>query len=233
MERDKDTDYVEDGDDYFPPPPREALHTEPELCKTLLRSVTSSAPLAIRSSKVSLGSGLFVDKTIEEGREIYRSEPFMSAIDIGNPSFCHYCLQDTNDAVDDGSKAKACMGCKVARFCSKKCQKAAWAKFHKDECNTMRNVPKMTAQHLLVHRLIFWQQRKFITTSLGKAIEMLETHFYDYTKDGERNGEILDMGVAIRQATGGRVNMGLTWRTVPAVSYLDLMTYQVVIIVMS
>ena len=30
-------------------------------------------------------------------------------------------------------------------------------------------------------------------------------------------GDILDMGVAIRQATGGRVNMGLAWRMVPAV----------------
>ncbi|KAM7198110.1 hypothetical protein V8F33_005168 [Rhypophila sp. PSN 637] len=217
---DTDDNFPQDvGEDYVPPP-REGLHKEPALCNAILRSVTSSVPLSIRSSSISPGSGLFVDQTVEEGREIYRSEPLMSAIDAGNPSFCHYCLRDTSAAAENGSEplsqAKACMGCRVARFCSKKCQKDAWAKFHKDECGVLKDVPKIKAEHLLVHRLIFWQQRKGITTTQGNVIEMLETHFNDYSNDGERNAEILDKGMAVHKATGGKVNAGLTWRMIPA-----------------
>lgn len=207
-------------DDYVPPT-RQGLHTEPELCKAILRTVTPSVSLSIRSSTMSPGSGLFIDSTIEGGREIYRSEPLMSAIDAGNTSFCHSCLKDTSDAVGNSSEkqteAKACMGCRVARFCSKKCQKDAWVKFHKDECPILKNGPNMKAQHLLVHRLIFWQQRKGISTAQGRVIETLENHFWDYSRDGERNGEILDMAMAVRQATGGKVDSGLTWRLIPAV----------------
>ncbi|KAM7187351.1 hypothetical protein V8F20_011015 [Naviculisporaceae sp. PSN 640] len=211
--------FQEDEDDYVPPP-RQGLHTEPELCKAILRTVTASVPLSIRSSTISPGSGLFVDSTIENGREIYHSEPLMSAIDAGNNSFCHFCLKDTSTIVgvssDKQSEAKACMGCRVARFCSKKCQKDAWVKFHKDECAVLKNEPNIKAQDLLVHRVIFWQQRKGITTTQGKVIEMLENHFWDYSQDGERNGQILDMAMAVRQATGGKVDSGLTWRLIPA-----------------
>lgn len=218
---DGDSYTPEEVDDDFVPPPRDGLHTEPELCKTILRSVTASVPLAIRSSTLSPGSGLFVDKLVEEGCEIYRSEPLMSAIDAGSPSFCHSCLRDTSATLGNDSEkqteAKACMGCRVARFCSKKCQKDAWVKFHKDECRILKDFPRIKPQHLLVYRLIFWQQRNGIITTQGKVIEMLETHFWDYSNDGERNGAILDMGMAVRHATGGKANMGLTWRMIPAV----------------
>jgi hypothetical protein len=75
----------------------------------------------------------------------------------------------------------------------------------------------MKAQHLLVHRLIFWQQRKLITTMQGKAISFLENHFNEYTKNAERSQEITDIALAVRQATGDKANMGLVWKTVPAV----------------
>ncbi|KAK3389449.1 hypothetical protein B0H63DRAFT_492388 [Podospora didyma] len=119
-----DSDY---GDDGFTPSPRELIHTNPVLCKEILRAVTTAVPLDIRSSKIagSSGSGVFVTKEIAEGREIYRSEPLMSAIDAGNESFCYYCLKDTKDEIRTGGTsavgepAKACLGCRVARFCSK------------------------------------------------------------------------------------------------------------------
>ncbi|GAB1318472.1 Histone-lysine N-methyltransferase set-6 [Madurella fahalii] len=202
---------------------REAFHTDPELCESMLRKVVSTFPLKIRSSQISMGSGLFTEAQIDAGREIYQSPPLMTAVDVGNESFCHYCLKDTKDGFSTGSAgddntslAKSCTGCRVARFCSKECQKAAWTEFHKDECRVMRDVPQMKAQHLLAHRLVFWGQRKRIMASQGKAISFLETHFREYSEDGDRISEITDIAMAIREATGGKVNLGLVWRTVPA-----------------
>jgi SET and MYND domain-containing protein len=116
----KDTD--NETDDDFKPSPREAFHTDPQLCGDMLRKVVSTVPLKIRSSQISMGSGLFTAAAVEEGREIYQSTPLMTAVDAGNETFCHYCLKDTGDAAwttTPISPAKACMGCKVARFCSK------------------------------------------------------------------------------------------------------------------
>ncbi|KAK4183159.1 hypothetical protein QBC35DRAFT_544612 [Podospora australis] len=233
----------EDDEDDFVPPARLAFHTEPKLCDFILRSAIISVPLAIRSSGVGSGSGLFLaddDKQqqgqhhgrgINRGREIFRSTPLMAAIDYGNDGFCHHCFKDAKageqpllkfggfGGAGDQEKmeeVKACTGCHVARFCSKKCQKAAWSKFHKDECKILRSVPRMKAQHLLAHRLVFWQQRGFITTSQGKAIDMLEDHFNEYTKDEERSPEVYGIAVAICKATGGKANMGLVWKLVPA-----------------
>jgi hypothetical protein len=114
-------DDVED----FQPSAREALHTDPELCRKTLDRVTSSVPLAIRFSNISMGSGLFVTADIDAGQEIYHVDPMMEAVDAGNDSYCHYCLEDTQDALGGESKAtsqaKACTACKVARFCSKVC----------------------------------------------------------------------------------------------------------------
>lgn len=215
-----------DDEDYTPPP-REAFHTKPELCKEMLRTVTAFTPLRIRSSNISKGSGLFVTKDTNAGSEIYRSEPLMSHIDDGNPSICHYCLETTADPFGSGNKTansngdsearKACTGCMVARFCSKKCQRAAWTKFHKDECKILMENPKIRPEHLLVYRLVFWQQRKFITNTQGKVFEELENHFNEYSKVDKLIGEIFDVATAVRETTGGKVNLGLVWRLVPAV----------------
>lgn len=75
----------------------------------------------------------------------------------------------------------------------------------------------MKAQHLLVHRLVFWQRRKLIMASQAKAIALLETHFHKYNEDAARSQEIADIAFAIREATGNSASQGLVWRTVPAV----------------
>ena len=98
-----------------------------------------------------------------------------------------------------------------------KCQKSAWNKFHKDECKTLRNVPQMMAQHLLAHRLMFWQQKGYITTKQGKAIERMETHFNEYSKGEESATRIFDVAMAVRKETGNKVGLGLVWRMVPCV----------------
>ncbi|KAK5652890.1 hypothetical protein OQA88_9556 [Cercophora sp. LCS_1] len=210
-------DYEEDD---YTPAPRDAFHSDTTLCKDILRTITASSSLAIRSSTISMGSGLFTKEDIPDGREIYRSNPLISCVDAGNPSICHNCLQDTAEVFKkggNGETTKACTGCLAARFCSKKCQRAAWTKFHKDECKILRENPQMGAHNLALHRLIFWQQRKLITTLQGKAIDAMESHFNEYTKSGVRNNDIFAIAEAVREATGNKVNQGLAWRLAPTI----------------
>lgn len=75
----------------------------------------------------------------------------------------------------------------------------------------------MMPQNLLAHRLIFWQQRKWITTAQGRAILSLETHFDEYSKSQNRGGELTDIAMAVRKATGEKASLGLVWKIVPAV----------------
>ncbi len=110
-------------DDDFEPSARDPLHEHQDLCKACLDHVADAAPLQIRQSTISTGSGLFAAAEIEAGRHIYNVYPMMKALDAGNDSFCHYCFEDTQEVLGGTPKAKtttkACTGCKVARFCSK------------------------------------------------------------------------------------------------------------------
>jgi hypothetical protein len=75
----------------------------------------------------------------------------------------------------------------------------------------------MSAQHLMVHRFIFWQQRGYITTLHAESLACLETHFKDYSDDPERASELFDIAMAVRDATGRKVHLTVAWRLVPTV----------------
>jgi SET and MYND domain-containing protein len=113
----------DDDDDDFTPSPRDALHTNADLCKANLKRIVSSVPLKIWSSAISTGSGLFAGAEVDKGHEIYHVYPTMAAIDAGNQSFCHNCLKNTHHTLGgeqkDELKTKACSACRVVRFCSK------------------------------------------------------------------------------------------------------------------
>ncbi|KAK4098124.1 hypothetical protein N658DRAFT_477635 [Parathielavia hyrcaniae] len=106
----------------FTPSTSNALHTEPVLCAKILDTVQSSVPLGIRSSDISMGSGLFAAADVDAGQEIYHFETKMKALNGGHDSICHYCFEDTQDGLGKEfkpeSQAKACTGCRAARFCS-------------------------------------------------------------------------------------------------------------------
>ncbi|KAK4205013.1 hypothetical protein QBC40DRAFT_325619 [Triangularia verruculosa] len=226
--------FTDDDDDPLGrAPPRIGFNIEPKLCQFILsrrNNVTASIPLEIRSSTIApgSGSGLFVGRNppilssnnkpdlrydgIEAGREIYRSKPLMLAVE--DEGICHFCWREQKGM-------KACTGCRVARFCDKQCQKMAWNRFHKEECGVLKKTPLMKRQDLLVCRVVWFQQRGFITSEQGRVVEGLENHFDGYTREeGGKTTEVYDVAMGIREVTGqgGRkmVDVGLIWRLVPA-----------------
>ncbi len=75
----------------------------------------------------------------------------------------------------------------------------------------------MTPQHLMAHRLLFWQNRGCLEDLVGKSLRLLETHFNEFQDDKERATELLDVAMAVRKATGNKVNLAVGWKLVPAV----------------
>ncbi|KAL2166246.1 hypothetical protein VTG60DRAFT_3086 [Thermothelomyces hinnuleus] len=209
----------------FKPSTREALHDNQELCKLNLERVVSAVPLEIRPSKIhNVGSGLFVGSEIGAGREIYHVVPMMHAVKPGNDNYCHHCLKDTGDMLGrppQTIKAMPCARCKIARYCSKK---SAWGLYHKDECKILRDEPTMAAQTLMTHRLIFWQQRGYITTPRAKTLMLLESHFDDHTTDRELAEAVFDIGNAIRENTGNKMRINCVPLR-PARSFEDVIGY--------
>ncbi|KAL2163927.1 hypothetical protein VTH06DRAFT_3139 [Thermothelomyces fergusii] len=203
-------------EDEFKPSKREVLHDNQELCRLNLERVVPTVPLEIRPSKIdNTGSGLFVGSEIGANSEIYRVVPMMHALKPGNDHYCHHCLKDTEDMLGrppQTVKAMPCTGCKVARYCSKQCQKLAWGLYHRDECRILKHEPAMASQTLLTHRLIFWQQRGYLTTPQAKTLMLLESHFEEHTAHSELAEAIFDIGNAIREATGKKVQPSVPWR---------------------
>ncbi|SPQ24006.1 16ce20a4-d59a-4ef4-9f5d-28d34fe9a566 [Thermothielavioides terrestris] len=207
------------NDDDYVPAPHAGFHEDERLCKEMVARVASPFPLEIRPSSLCVGSGLFAAAEIDAGREIYHAVPDLAAVDPSNESFCDWCFEDTKLGVSNASSPKAgenvklCSACKAARFCSKDCQKMAWSAYHKDECKVLKGAPAMKPQHLLAHRLFFWHKRGY---SLGKAYGLLQTHFDAISKDPDRLNEVLDIAMAVQEATGKRARMDLVWMIVPA-----------------
>ena len=124
-----------DDTDTPAPSAREVLHQNEDVCQYMLKSVTTTHSLAIQASRIaSPGSGLFVsgNDKIDLGHDIFRVRPMITCVDSSKEAVCHYCFTDAVSVVHPSGRLrdvsdgvpvlpKACMGCKVARFCSKAC----------------------------------------------------------------------------------------------------------------
>jgi hypothetical protein len=100
---------------------------------------------------------------------------------------------------------------------AQQCQKAAWSLFHKDECKILKKSPTMMAQHLMTHRLIFWQQRGLLPSVLANSLMRLETHFHEFNKEPVRATALFKAAQTIRESTGRMVNQNVPWKFIPLV----------------
>lgn len=73
------------------------------------------------------------------------------------------------------------------------------------------------AVHLLVHRLVFWEQRKLITPFQARVISLFENNFNELSKDGNLLSQVMGAAAEIRNSTGGKAAHHLLWKVIPAV----------------
>ena len=75
-----------------------------------------------------------VSKTLDWGNQIV-AVTAVSRLDahLLSGGECDHCDKNTGS-----SNLKRCAGCKIAFYCSKECQKAAWKSGHKADCNSIQ-----------------------------------------------------------------------------------------------
>lgn len=103
---------------------------------------------------------------------------------------CNFCLLPSSSA------PKLCTGCKAVVYCNVACQKADWARVHKDECKVFRRVqaaaqgqPLPTPVRALVQMLLLADKME---TSTGLRLESHVEDFRQHAAGGEGAGEWLE-----------------------------------------
>ncbi|KAF2799508.1 SET domain-containing protein [Melanomma pulvis-pyrius CBS 109.77] len=171
---------------------RVALYEDQTLCTQLLKTITVATPLQILPSKIpGAGVGLFITKNIEDGEEIFRSEPLVNCVMNGMQSLvCDYCycsregvihpsgrFRTTEDTMPD---MKACGGCKFCYYCSKACQKKAWKRYHKYECVMFSEAPNMHPRTRALYRLLNMNKNELLSNELWVALNGLQPHVKEH-----------------------------------------------------
>ncbi|MCJ1250976.1 hypothetical protein MMC30_008206 [Trapelia coarctata] len=116
------------------------LHEDQTVCAQLLNTIATTPPLQILPSKITgAGSGLFTTKDVEEGEEIFQSEPLVNCVMSSMERLvCDYCYKNHNSGIDPSGRfrtltdhnpnMKACSGCRACYYCSRTSPKKVRAK---------------------------------------------------------------------------------------------------------
>ncbi|KAK8049814.1 hypothetical protein PG994_011544 [Apiospora phragmitis] len=117
----------------------------------------------------------------------YFAEPCIAIPDAPTQALvCNSCLLPSS-----GTQPRLCTGCKAVAYCSVACQKADWARVHKEECKVFRRVqtaaaagrPLPTPVRALVQMLLLAEKLES-STGLG-----LESHVDDFRRQSGSGGE--------------------------------------------
>ncbi|KAK4142532.1 uncharacterized protein C8A04DRAFT_13120 [Dichotomopilus funicola] len=174
---------------------------------------------------VGTHSGLFLSDADEgfgglrAGEEIYNAAPVMWAVSSHtHPSICNFCFGDQDEERAMGGQPRTrgpvllCAKCKVARFCSRDCQKKAWEDWHKDECGLLRERPGMGLVELLVCRLLFWQQRKILRVGESTCLQRMGGNFEKWLAEPGAAKRLETSALEIWKAVGEEGPLSLPWR---------------------
>ncbi|KFY23065.1 hypothetical protein V493_06122 [Pseudogymnoascus sp. VKM F-4281 (FW-2241)] len=109
------------------------------------------------------GTGLFAKNAIPEGSDVFRSTPLVSCVGDGmHTVICDFCFAssvskinlegDFNANGDAMPKIRRCTRCGD-------CQKKAWEKYHKSECNALKNNPTSSQTTRMLYRVLAMQKQ--------------------------------------------------------------------------
>ncbi|OAP56386.1 hypothetical protein AYL99_09565 [Fonsecaea erecta] len=139
------------------------------------------------------GNGIFAAHDIAPRSEvIFVARPLMVALSTSElQNRCYYCYSSPGDLdyspeAANNQALKACSGCKVVKFCDKRCQARAWSEYHRLECKLYgRLQPKIlptTARAII--RLLKQHRANLLPHSEWDQLLALESHQEDLLKAG-------------------------------------------------
>ncbi|EXJ64476.1 hypothetical protein A1O7_00812 [Cladophialophora yegresii CBS 114405] len=139
------------------------------------------------------GNGLFVTQQITPNSQIlFIARPLLIALETAKlPTHCYFCYKSDVDPisaveVDTGHALKTCTGCKVVRFCDRKCQSRAWAEYHRLECKLFGRLhPRIlpTTVRAIV-RVLKQHKAGLLPESEWEQLLSLESHYGDLISAG-------------------------------------------------
>lgn len=143
----------------------------------------------------SKGEGLLARHKILLKDTIYlTNDPAMSAISSENlTEFCYHCHAGSKPESSwysigqyRDAHLQKCSACRVARFCGKKCQTAAWKQYHKFECKKMASLsPRILHESVrAVQRFCLQRDNGLVNDELWQKVLSLTSHLDDVRQAG-------------------------------------------------
>ncbi|KAL1859488.1 hypothetical protein Daus18300_009633 [Diaporthe australafricana] len=207
---------------------RKPIHDQPKLCDHILSRVAKSdVSLRVGQSLIpKAGSGLFAVNDIAAGSEIFRSHPLIMVSESAHQDICDFCFLNSNSSVngdgrfytpsEDDSRPRMapCAACRVAYYCSKKCQAKAWKSYHKYECAVLQQNPDLGSVQQALCRLLFWIKKSVISAEDMRVIMALETEFEARMERARRAGSDgvpeFDMSLEVASNLHSAMNPGIS-----------------------
>lgn len=115
----------------------------------------------------------------------YFAEPCIAIPDAPTQAVvCNSCLLPSSSA------PRLCTGCKAIAYCSVACQKADWARVHKEECKVFRRVQTAAQSQPLPTPVRALVQMLLLTEKMESATGLrLESHVEDFRQHAAGGGE--------------------------------------------
>ncbi|KAK6382733.1 hypothetical protein LTS17_003402 [Exophiala oligosperma] len=163
------------------------------------------------SSSASSGRSVHAAKHVEAKSQImYVAQPLMVALETAKlPTNCYFCLKSPQELLPDVNgqvpTLKKCTGCQVARFCNKRCQKSAWAQYHRLECKVYgRLFPNILPSNVrAIIRLLMQNEAGLLPVGELDELLSLESHWDKLQgAGGERWENLLLITQAIKSYSG-------------------------------
>ncbi|KIX06381.1 uncharacterized protein Z518_04357 [Rhinocladiella mackenziei CBS 650.93] len=157
-----------------------------------LHQLVESAHVYTKHSE-GRGNGLFASQdTAPKSRVIFVERPLLIALETSKLStHCYTCLRSPEDScyaiVNGGAPSlKICSGCKVVKFCDKKCQSQAWSQYHRLECKLYARLhPRVLPSAVrAITRLLKQHKAGMLTKGEWEELLALESHQQDMAKEG-------------------------------------------------
>ncbi|XP_062863004.1 histone-lysine N-methyltransferase SMYD3 [Trichomycterus rosablanca] len=138
------------------------------------------------------GNGLRSTREIRAGELIYSAAPFSFC--VSKPfiqSTCHSCLTR-------GDRMMRCSQCKMAHYCSTKCQKEAWTQ-HRDECRCLTLIrPKIPTDSVRLTARIIFRLLKSPTADADELYSITEHQSHLEQMSGEMRSGLVDLCSMLR-----------------------------------
>ncbi|KAK8218150.1 hypothetical protein IWZ01DRAFT_492082 [Phyllosticta capitalensis] len=129
------------------------------------------------------GNGLFAKQDIPEGELIFSIQrPLFTELDSTNlQAYCSNCFVRSENGMYGAPelRVRACTGCRVVCYCSKRCQSIAWKRQHKPQCSIWKGLNQggsLPHAVRLVAQVLVSRKNGKVSDDDWEAFESLPSH---------------------------------------------------------